>query len=207
MLANQKVDLLLSLGKPAEARAAAADVPADDSFDSLARAGRLAYAEGGPKALREWIAANALQSKASTSAELRELAHLQWMAGDPLAARGTLAHADRILPVTLVDRLDGGQIRHGASAVLVRAGIEIESKGDVARAHKLLTELDAQLDAFERNGGRHHGLYSLRAESFALQGKKAEAQAAITEAWKRGWRGAWLLRDEPYFAGITIPGD
>ncbi len=204
-LANQKVDLLLSLGKVAEARAAAEDAPADGSFDFFSRGGRLVYAEKGPKALREWIAANALQAKATTSAELRELAHLQWMAGDPLAARGTLEHADRILPATLVDRLDGGQIRHAASAVLVRAGVELESQGDVARANKLLDDLDGLLDKFERNGGRHYGLYSLRAESLALRGKKAEAQAAIDEAWRRGWRSAWTLRTEPWFAGIKVP--
>ncbi len=206
MLANQKVDLLLSLGQVAEARAAAAEIPNDGSFDYFSRGGRLVYAEQGPKALREWIAANALQAKATTSAELRELAHLQWMAGEPLAARGTLEHADRILPAALVDRLDGGQIRHAASAALVRAGIEIETKGDLARASKLLDDLDGLLNSFEKNGGRHYGLYSLRAESLALRGQKAEAQAAIDEAWRRGWRSAWTLRNEPWFAGIKVPG-
>lgn len=205
-LVDQKVSLLLSLNKVAEARAVAAEIPADGSFDSLSRAALLAYAEGGPKALREWMAANALPDKASASGELRELARLQWMAQDPVAARGTLAHVDRILPIALVDRVDGGQIRHAASAALIRAGVEIESKGDTARARRLLGEVDRLLAIYEQNGGRHYGLYSLRAESLALQGRKSEAQAAIDEAWKRGWRNSWMLRDEPWFAGINIPG-
>ncbi len=206
MLVNQKVNLLLSLGRITEARAVASEAPADGSFDHLARGGRLIYAEKGPAALREWIAANALQAKATTSAELRELAHLQWMAGEPLAARGTLEHADRIVPAPLVDRIDGGDIRHAASAALVRAGIELESKGDLTRAHKLLDDLDRLLDRFEQNGGQHYGLYSLRAESLALRGRKTEAQAAIDEAWRRGWRSTWTLRNEPFFAGINLPG-
>lgn len=206
MLVNQKVDLLLSLGRIEEARAAAAEAPADGSFDHFSRGGRLIYAEKGPAALREWIAANALQAKATTSAELRELAHLQWMAGEPLAARGTLEHADRILPAPLVDRIDGSQIRHAASAALVRAGIELESKGDLTRAHRLLDDLDGLLNRFEQNGGQHYGLYSLRAESLALRGRKTEAQAAIDEAWRRGWRSSWILRNEPFFAGIDVPG-
>ncbi len=204
-LTDQKVFLLLSLNKIEEARAAASEAPADGSFASLAREASLVFAERGPKALREWLAANDLPAKADTAGELREAARLQGMALDPVAARGTLAHADRILPAALIDPVDGGQIRHGSSAALTRAGIEIEGKGDAARARKLLGDVDRLLATYEQNGGRHYGLYFLRAESFALQGRKAEAQAAINEAWKRGWRSSWMVRNEPYFAGIKIP--
>jgi TolB-like protein/DNA-binding winged helix-turn-helix (wHTH) protein/tetratricopeptide (TPR) repeat protein len=205
-LADQKVDLLLSLDKIAEARAAAADAPDDGSFESLSLDAVLVYAEGGAQALRNWLATKSMADKAATSSELRYLAKLQWMAQDAVAARITLAHADRVLPPKLIDKVDGGQIRHASSSALDRAGVEIEGKGDADKARKLLGEVDQMLATYEQNGGRHYGLYSLRAESFALQGRKKEAQAAIDEAWKLGWRHAWMLRDRPYFAGITVPG-
>ena len=181
-------------------------MPDDDSFDTLALGARPVYAAGGAQALREWMAAKAMKDKATTSGELRQLANYQWMAGDAVAARATLVNADRALPPKLIDTVDGGQIRHAMSAALIRAGVEIEGKGDADKARKLLGNVDQMLATYEQNGGRHYGLYSLRAESLALQGRKKEAQAAIDEAWKRGWRSSWLLRNQSYFAGITIPG-
>jgi hypothetical protein len=70
---------------------------------------------------------------------------------------------------------------------------------------KLLHDVDAMLDRYEENGGKHYGMYRLRAESLAMQGKTAEAQAAINTAWQKGWRNVWRARREPYFAGIDLP--
>ena len=38
-----------------------------------------------------------------------------------------------------------------------------------------------------------------------MQGKTAEAQAALNTAWKKGWRTVWRARRESYFAGIELP--
>jgi hypothetical protein len=69
----------------------------------------------------------------------------------------------------------------------------------------MLHDLDDMLNRYQENGGKHFGLYRLRAESLAMQGKMAEAQAALDTAWKLGWRNVWRARREPYFAGITLP--
>ena len=68
---------------------------------------------------------------------------------------------------------DGSQIRFEYSAALIRAGIELQGGGDKAKAAEILRRFDRVLDTYENNGGRHFGLYALRAESLALQGRTA----------------------------------
>jgi hypothetical protein len=146
-----------------------------------------------------------LASKAGTGAELAELARLQLMSGDAAAARATLAHAERILPLSTADLLDGSQIRFEYSAALTRAAIELRGGGDRAKAMQILDDFDRLLDTYEKSGGVHYGLYVLRAESLALRGRTREAQVAMDTAWKKGWRMTWQLRHEPSMAGLTFP--
>jgi len=203
-LADQKVELLLTLGKFDEARATVHELPADDSFFALAREANVEFAAGGSGALGKWLVDHELAKSAATGAELTELARLQLMANDAAAAHATLVHADRILPLSAADLLDGTQIRHEYSAALIHAGIARNS-GEPAKAVALLTGLDHMLDTYEANGGRHYGLYVLRAESQAMQGNLQGAQAALNKAWERGWRNTWRARREPYLAGVKIP--
>jgi TolB-like protein/DNA-binding winged helix-turn-helix (wHTH) protein len=204
-LVEQKIDLLLNLGKPADARAVLRELPEDDSFLAVARESPIIYVEGGREAIKAWLADREMAGKAGTGAELAELARLQLMGGDAVAARATLAHAERILPLSTADMFDGSQIRFEYSAALTRAGIELNGGGDRAKATKVLDQFDRMLDTYEESGGDHYGLYVLRAESFALRGKTQDAQAAIDAAWKKGWRMNWRLRHEPSMAGIVIP--
>jgi hypothetical protein len=205
MLAEQKVEMLLTLGRTADARAVLRDLPGDEDFYRLAREAGIVLAEGGPAKLRAWMAENELSSRATTGAELAELARLQLLANQAVAARATLVYADRILPLSTADLYDGSQIRHQYSAALVRACIEIKGGGDHERALRMLAALDTMLDTYEKNGGVHYGLFAMRAESFALQGNRAAAQAALDTAWRRGWRATWRARLEPYLAGLAIP--
>jgi TolB-like protein/DNA-binding winged helix-turn-helix (wHTH) protein/tetratricopeptide (TPR) repeat protein len=205
-LADAKVELLLTLGRFQDARAVIAELPADGGFFTLAREANVVYAERGPPALKAWSTEHELAKSASTGAELAALAQLQSMAGDAAAARATLTHAERVLPLSSADLFDGSQIRHAYSAALIQAGIELKGGGDPARARKLLGDLDRMLDRYEEDGGRHFGLYSLRAESLAMQGKKDAAEAALKTAWKHGWRATWRARREPLFDGLEMPG-
>jgi TolB-like protein len=204
-LVEQKIDLLLNLGKPADARAVLRELPEDTGFLALARESPIIYVEGGREAVKAWLADREMAGKAGTGAELAELARLQLMGGDAVAARATLAHAERILPLSTADMFDGSQIRFEYSAALTRAGIELNGGGDRAKAMKVLDQFDRMLDTYEESGGDHYGLYVLRAESFALRGKTNDAQAAIDAAWKKGWRMNWRLRHEPSMAGIVFP--
>jgi tetratricopeptide (TPR) repeat protein len=204
-LADQKIELLLAQGRFADARAVIHELPADQGFFAQTRELNIVYAEVGSSGVKEWMAGHDLKAKAGTGAELIELARMQLISGDPMTARATLVHAERVLPMSSADMFDGGQIRHEYSAALLLAGIELRGGGDKARAMKLLHDLDRMLDRYEENGGKHFGLYRLRAESLAMQGKTAEAQAAINTAFQKGWRNVWRARREPYFAGIELP--
>jgi TolB-like protein/DNA-binding winged helix-turn-helix (wHTH) protein len=204
-LAEQKIDLLLTLRRPADANAVRLELPQDGSFFSLAREGNIVLAERGAEALQGWMTANRVTERAGTGSELMELARMQIVAGDPMAARRTLTHADRILPLIDAKLLDGAQIRHEFSGALVRARIELFGGGDRARGMQLLGDFERLLDTYEKSGGRHFGLYTLRAETYALRGDKANAQKSFDAAWEHGWRATWKAQVDPLFAGITLP--
>lgn len=206
-LADQKIDLLLTLRQYDAARNVVQQLPAGEGFFNLARMAQIELVEHGPAALKQWMAREKLADRASTGAELAELARLQYLANDAAAARATLAHAERILPDSAAaDLLDGSQIRHEYAVALTHAGIELKGGGDTAKAQQLLDKFDVMLDHYEQSGGRHYGLNSLRAVSLAMQGKSGQAKSALSTAWNDGWRATWRARIEPFLAGVDLPG-
>jgi TolB-like protein/DNA-binding winged helix-turn-helix (wHTH) protein/tetratricopeptide (TPR) repeat protein len=203
-LVAQQAELLITLGRTAEARAAIERLPDDGSFILAARKGGVVFAESGADGLKAWLAARDLASRAGTSAELVELAWLQFISGDSATARVTLEHAERIVPLSTADLYDGSQIRHAYSAALLHAGIELRGGGNRAQALEMLAKLDQMLDKYRDNGGRHYGAWTLQAESLALQGKTREAAAVLKDAYERGWRGTWRADREPYLQGVDL---
>jgi TolB-like protein/DNA-binding winged helix-turn-helix (wHTH) protein/Tfp pilus assembly protein PilF len=203
-LVAQKVELLITLGRNAEARAALEAVPDDDSFFTTARKGGVVFAESGAAGLKDWLAQQDLPKRAATSAELVELAWLQFIAGESASARATLEHAERIVPLSTADLYDGSQIRHAYSAALLHAGIELRGGGDRARALKMLASLDEMLEKYRKNGGKHFGAWTLHAESLALQGRTREAEAELKTAYEHGWRARWRADREPYLQGVNL---
>ena len=127
---------------------------------------------------------------------------MQLISGDPAAARITLAHAERVLPMSSADMFDGSQIRHEYSVALMLRGHRARGRRRQGARHETARAISTACSIdYEENGGKHFGLYRLRAESLAMQGKMDEAQAAMNTAWKNGWRNVWRARREPYFAG------
>ncbi len=204
-LGSQRIEQLLVKGKFAEAREVWRALPDGDSFLGAARESPIIYVEGGREAIKAWLTDRDMAKKAATGAELAELARLQLIGGDAVAARATLAHAERILPLSTADMYDGGQIRFEYSAALIRAQIELQGGGDQAKVAEILRKFDRLLETYEKNGGRHFGLYALRAESLVLQGRTREAQESLNIAWKNGWRSTWRLRRDASMAGLEIP--
>lgn len=205
-IADQIVDLLLTQGKLSAAHALVRELPGSDGFFARAREARVVLTEKGPKGLKAWLDMGKTTELAVTGAELSELARLQYLAGDPIAARATLAHAQRILPLSAADLFDGSQIRHEYSVALFHAGIELKGGGDQVRARDLLSRVDAMLASYEKNGGQHHGMHFLRAVSFAAQGRNAEAEASLATAWQHGWRATWRARGDPFLRELKLPG-
>jgi len=204
-LADQGLELLLTLGRIDDARALLRDYPVGDGFFALSREAKIVLVEGGPARLRTWLMEKDVARMAQTGAELTEFARMQYLAGDSIAAHATQVHAQRILPLTFATIFDGSQIRHDYSAALFYAGIELKSGGDAKKAKELLRRHDEMLANYEKNGGRHYGMYSLRAASLAIQGRDAEAKAALQKAWKRGWRATWRARTDPFLGNIEMP--
>jgi len=205
-VADQIVDVLVTQKNMSRARALLPELAGAGGFFALSREATVVMAEKGSSGLRAWMAEHEMTSKAVTGAELTELARLQYLSGDAISARATLAHAQRILPLASADLFDGSQIRHEYSASLFHAGIELQGGGDAKRARQLLAQLDRMLATYEKNGGQHYGLYYLRASSLAMQGKKAEAEAALAKAWERGWRSTWRARSDPFLGQLALPG-
>jgi tetratricopeptide (TPR) repeat protein len=199
-----RVELLLSLGRVADARKAIDAAPDDGSFFIAARKGGVVFAESGADGLAAWLAKQELARRAGTSAELVELAWLQFLAGESAAARATLDHAERLLPLSTADLYDGSQIRHAYSAALLHAGIELRGGGDRAKALQMLATLDEMLAKYRKNGGTHYGAWTLHAESLALQGKTDEAKTALEAAYEHGWRSTWRADREPYLQGVDL---
>jgi TolB-like protein/DNA-binding winged helix-turn-helix (wHTH) protein/tetratricopeptide (TPR) repeat protein len=204
-LVEQKIEQLVIQGKTAEAREVLSELPDDNSFFAAAREAPIIYVEGGSAAIKAWLEDRGIAAKAGTRAEVAELARLQLIGGEAAAARATLAHAERILPLSTADMFDGGQVRFEFSAALIHAAIELKGGGDRTKAMQILKKFDQMLETYERNGGRHFGLHALRAESLALQGRTSEAQEALNTAWKNGWRATWRLRRDSSMAGLSIP--
>jgi tetratricopeptide (TPR) repeat protein len=205
-LAEQQIDLLLTLGRIADARAVLDTLPDDGSYFARAREGSIVRAEGGPAALKAWLASSKVLDLAGTGAELMDAARLQLLAQNAAGAQATLRHAQRMLPLIVVDVFDGSQIRHEYSAALNRARVELLAGGDREIALAQVAEVERQLDHYEKNGGRHFGLYSLRAEAYALEGDKERAAAELKKAWDHGWRARWRAKDDPFLVGVELPG-
>jgi tetratricopeptide (TPR) repeat protein len=207
-LADQKLELLFTLGRTAEARAVMAELPrTGDSggFFDKAREANIVYAEGGPPALKAWLEDSRLVNLAGTGAELVEAARLQVMAEDAKAAYATLTHAERILPLSSADLYDGSQIRNEYSAALNQARIKLLAGADRESAIKQIAEVERMLDRYEKSGGRHFCLYALRADVHALRGEKEKAAAELRKAWDNGWRSSWRTRHDPFLVGVDIP--
>jgi tetratricopeptide (TPR) repeat protein len=204
-LADQKIELLLTQRRFEEALAVARSLPRDGSFMELAREAGIVFAEGGGARLAAWMADNPVRERAGTGVDLAELARLQRLAGDAPAALATLRHAERILPRSNADLIDASQIRHDFSGALEHVRTHLRGGGDGQQAMALLDGFDRLLDTYEKNGGGHFGLHSLRAQSFAIRGEKDKAAASLRAAWERGWRATWRAERDPYFEGVAIP--
>ena len=72
---------------------------------------------------------------------------------------------------------------------------------------ELLGQLDRMLANYEKNGGQHYGLYSLRAASLAMQGKTAEAESALETHGSAAGAPGGARSGDPYLGQVRMPGD
>jgi hypothetical protein len=68
-------------------------------------------------------------------------------------------------------------------------------------------QLEKLLARMEDAGVRTAGLFELKAQLAAAQGRGDDAIAALKRAADLGWSAAWLAEHEPYFASLRNRSD
>ena len=206
----QRGALLLRLGLPERARESydTAVVAAGNASASpaLIWIGLVtAYAGGGLEALNQRIASQRL-ADASDPDVLFELASVELLAGEPVAAR---SFADRALasPELKPDDLASPWLARLGHAYLLIAAAAHQATGDAAGATQHLATLTALLDRLNAAGMRRHGVYDLQAQVAALRGDAEGAMRALQRAADQGWREVWFAEHEPYLASLRERAD
>jgi TolB-like protein/DNA-binding winged helix-turn-helix (wHTH) protein/Tfp pilus assembly protein PilF len=195
--ADQKIELLFTLGRTADARVVMNEIPKDGSFFSRAREANIVFAEGGAAALKTWLASSRLLDQAGTGAELVAAARLQLLAEDAEGAHKTLTHAERILPLSAADAYDGSQIRHEYSAALNQARIELLGKGDRALAMRQVDGVERLLNTYEKHGGAAGARAGAPGSTpFWRVCRSLSEPRASAAAWDRAGRGrtSWAVQ-------------
>ncbi len=200
----------LSLGLPERAQetyeAAMAATGNDSTNVALTWVGLVtAYAQGGARAMHDWIAARGLGSSESPDL-LFQLAEAELIAGDARAAR---AYADKALGSHDLkpDVLASPWLARSGSSYLLVAAAARQATGDPKSAMQSLDQLSALLDRLTAAGMRRHGVYQLQAQAAALRGDANAAMLALQRAADQGWRDVWLAEHEPYFAALRARAD
>lgn len=194
-----RIGILLALQRSAGALREVRELPASVGR-SLMEAGILAET-GDPSGLSDMLRRIESGQDLDT-AQLLALASLQLTAGKPALAEITLERAMRSSawqPAMLVDAAD---VRRGHAGAMVVAGV-LTAAGKRNAALAALAPLDAELDRMERAGVASQGLYTLRAESRALQGDGDGAMQALRRAHAHGWRLSQAARTDVYLRNLN----
>lgn len=149
------------------------------------------------------------------AAELRalDLAHagprLRLEAAFLASAAGDATLAEELRAATLADRAFSDDtiqpqvyaVRWGSCEMCALALLE-RRRGNASAADRYLSVVESHLARLEKAGHRWHGLEYLRATVQAQRGRDSAALASLGRAYDMGWRRAWLMRNDPAFAGV-----
>jgi hypothetical protein len=132
---------------------------------------------------------------------LFELANAWLTVGDHAQARECIERAMASSKFTGEDLESPWLARTGRSFLMVSA-TELRANGENAAADQRLAQLEKLLARMEDAGVRTSGLYELKAQLAAAQGRADAAVAALKRAVDLGWSAAWLAEHEPYFNSL-----
>jgi TolB-like protein/DNA-binding winged helix-turn-helix (wHTH) protein len=206
-LYDRRVDFLLTLGMPEEARKVLARAGQETQSGEAVNIGlaRIAFHEGGADALRAEIASAKLDDSPHART-LIDTAHLHLLLDEADSANKLMARAMH------ASDFDAGRLnspwfaRWGLSDQLVLAVAEQRSGNSVAGAQHL-QEISDLLDRLILADEERYGIYALKAEVLALRGDADGAMKALNRAANLGWRESWWAEREPYFASLRDRGD
>ena len=209
-LYDDRVSLLLTLGRAAEARETMvrAHEAVGDNERIAARLAQVSYYEGGDAALRAQLQTTSLDSSTSANTWCY-LARLKLILGDAPGAKELLdkaVAASNPSQGTLDLQPSAWYERQGESNDLILAMAELRL-GDRSSALPRLDALLARLERLRQAGVERYGLYTLRGEALALRGDLDESMAALDRAAALGWRAATEALHNPAFAALQSRND
>jgi TolB-like protein/Flp pilus assembly protein TadD len=205
-LLDYRVWMLVELGLYEEADRTVARLPESASVQRHFLAASIAIARQDRASFASELEAIERSSGRFGMSEWLELANLQLIGGDSLAARASLDRARSSPDWQPASLSKPDFVRLGNSTAIYVAGIEL-SAGNREAALQVLDALDATLDRLEKDGGACSGLYGLRAESLALRGDSEGSMANLRRAHEKGWRQASSARRQPYLRALDARED
>jgi transcriptional activator of cad operon len=121
---------------------------------------------------------------------------------------GDFAEARRYVELAMASRkftsdaLENPWLARTGRSFLMVSSVVLRANGENAAADQKLTQLEKLLARMEDAGVRTAGLYELKSQLAAAQGRGDDAVAALKRAADLGWSAAWLAEHEPYFASV-----
>lgn len=201
-LYRRRAEFLLGLGLPSAARAVLeqARVATHDPESVDAGLARVVFVADGPDALRAHLAATHLEDS-QRSRTLIEAAWLRVLLGEIPAARALMMRAMQAPDFDTAQLNSPWRARWGESDQLLLAYLERTSGASVA-GEQHLGELGQLLNRLAANGEERFGIFALKAEMLALDGRAEDAMQALGRAFDLGWRDSWRAQHEPYFDAL-----
>ena len=132
---------------------------------------------------------------------LFELANAHLMVKEVAQARALVDRALTSDKLTGEDLESAWLARTGRSYLLI-SGVALRGSGEAAAAGRRFAQLETLLARMVDDGVRTAGVYELKSQLAALQGRPEDAIAALRRATELGWSSAWLAAHEPYFDSL-----
>lgn len=160
---------------------------------------------GGATSLRAFSAEFGLD-ESDDPALLFELANAHLMVKEEAQARALVDRALASDKLTGEDLESAWLARTGRSYLLI-SGVALRESGEAAAAGRRFAQLETLLARMVDDGVRTAGLFELKAQLAALQGRPDDAMAALRRASELGWSSVWLAEHEPYFNSMRSRKD
>jgi TolB-like protein/DNA-binding winged helix-turn-helix (wHTH) protein/Tfp pilus assembly protein PilF len=160
---------------------------------------------GGAPALRAFLRETGLDTTDNPTL-LFEAANAWLMVGDHAQARACIDRAMATNRVTNEDLESAWFARTGRSYLLIDA-MALRAAGENTAADRRLAQLETLLARMVDAGVRTEGLYELKAQLSAVQGRPDDAMSSLRRSVELGWSSVWLAEHEPYFATLKDRSD
>lgn len=161
--------------------------------------------KGGAQSLHAFVGEFALD-ESDDPALLFEIANAHLMVKEWSRARTLVDRALSSDKLTAEDLESAWLARTGLSYLLI-SGVALRESGEAASAGRRFEQLEKLLARMVDDGVRTAGLFELRAQLAALQGRPDDAMTALRRAAELGWSSVWLADHEPYFDSLRARKD